>query len=291
MTESRTAAVVLFLGLALAGTAGPARAQYYLPGMSGAPTAENIQGITVAGKGSVVAKPNLFEIDLELAASSELTADAIVKYRDGRRRLRDAFTGLKLANVAVDERGLLVDQKGMMNPYNFNQFQPGMRQKTEVQLSRKLVVRASNVRAMDEDGVLQLVSKLLDTAQDAGAQVGARVQYNPYYYNPEAQLNTALVRFVVDDFDKLQEAAYEQAIVDARARAQRLARLSGVTLGPVVAVREVTVPGERGPRGDDETPRKRLETSRFQDVPVRVELMVRFEVLPNNEAKGRAPDR
>ena len=290
MTEMRTAATVLFLALACA--AGPARAQYVLQGPSGAPAAENIQGITVVGKGSVVAKPNLFEIDLELAASSELTADAIVKYHDARRRLRDAFTGLKLDNVAVDERGLLVDQKGMMNPYYFNQFQPGMRQKTEVQLSRKLVVRVSNVRAMDEDGVLQLVSKLLDTAQDSGAQVGARVQYNPYYgYNPEVQLSTGLVRFVVDDFDKLQETAYEQAIADARTRAQRLARLSGVTLGPVVAVREVTVPGERGPRADDETPKKRLETSRFQDVPVRVELMVRFEVLPNNEAKGRAPER
>ena len=56
--------------------------------------------------------------------------------------------------------------------------------------------------------------------------------------------NNGLVRFVVDDFDKLQEEAYEKAIADARARAERLARLSKVELGPIVAVREIVVPGD-----------------------------------------------
>ena len=108
-----------------------------------------------------------------VSASSELTADAIVKYRDARRKLHDAFTALKLANVAVEERGLLVDQKGTMgNPYFFGGYQPNTRNKTEVQLSRKLVVKGTDIRKMDEDAVLQLVAKLLDVAQDAGGQVG-----------------------------------------------------------------------------------------------------------------------
>ncbi len=94
------------------------------------------------------------------------------------------------------------------------------------------------------------------------------------------RMNQALVRFVLDDIDKLQEEAYEKAIADARTRAQRLARLSQVELGPIVAVREVVVPGETAvpPQDDDDSPRKRLETSRFQAIPVRVELLVRFEV-------------
>src|SRR5947209_292146 len=145
---------------------------------------QNIEGFTVTGRASVMARPNVIEIDLSISSASELTADAIVKYRDARRKLRDAFVALKLGNVAVEERGLLVDQKGMMNnPYFFGGFQPNQRNKTEVQLSRKLVVRGSDIRKMDEDAVLQLAAKLLDVAQDAGGHVGSQQEFNPYFYS------------------------------------------------------------------------------------------------------------
>ncbi len=116
------------------------------------------------------------------SASSELTADAIVKYRDAKQRIRDAFAALKLDNVSVEERGLLVDQKGQMQSPYFFDYQPNTRTKTEVQLTRKLVVKASDIRKMDEEGVLQLVGRLLDVAQDAGGKVGPQNNMNPYYY-------------------------------------------------------------------------------------------------------------
>jgi uncharacterized protein YggE len=280
--------------LALAAAAGSARGQ-----SSGL----NIEGFTVAGKATVMARPDAVEIDLSVSAGSELTADAIVKYRDARRKLRDAFAALKLGNVAVEERGLKVDQKGMQSSPYFFDYQPNQRSKTEVQLSRKLVVRGSEIRKMDEDAVLQLVAKLLDVAQDAGGHVGPETQ-NDYYSWRWGSQGNSLVRFVVDDFDKLEEQAYEKAIADARARAQRLARLSKVELGPIVAVREILVPGDapntpddspyyyRPPQQkDDDRPRKRLETSKFQDIPVRVELLVRFDINTKAEAKGRTAER
>jgi uncharacterized protein YggE len=289
MKTSRIAALVV--ALACAGSAPPAPAQFFEQGF-GMPTAgPNIEGFTVAGKGYVAAKPNLVEVDLEVNASSELTADAIVKYRDAKRRIRDAFSALKLANVTIDERGLLVDQKGMMqSPYYFD-YQPNTRNKTEVQLARKLVVKGSEIRKLDEEGVLQLVGRLLDVAQDAGARVGAQNNYNPYYYYRYNQGPTGLVRFVLEDFDKLQDEAYEKAIADAKARAERLARLSRVELGPIVAVREIAVPGDSTGSSGDEMPRKRLETTKFQEIPVRVELLVRFEVLPKPGVKGQAAER
>jgi uncharacterized protein len=282
MTKPLIAAVaILFVCL---GNARPARAQFWPQNNMTSP-AENIEGFTVVGKAFAAAKPNLVEIDLDVSASSELTADAIVKYRDAKRRIHEAFTALKLKNIGVEERGLLVDQKGMMqNPY-FWGGQPNTRTKTEVQLTRKLVVTASNIRTMDEDGVLQLVGKLLDVAQDSGGKVGGQNNFNPYYYNPYQNNSSGLVRFVLDDFDKLQEEAYEKAIADARARAVRLARLSGVDLGPIVAVREVVVPGDRAASADDELPRKRLEVGKFQEIPVRVELLVRFEVHSKSAKK------
>jgi uncharacterized protein len=292
MSKSGIAALGLALACSLGGGAGSARGQYYggNSGMTG--PLDNIEGFTVAGKAIVLARPDVVEIDLSVSAGSELTADAIVKYRDARRKLRDAFAALKLGNVAVEERGLLVDQKGAMNNMYFFGYQPNQRNKTEVQLSRKLVVRGSDIRKMDEDAVLQLVARLLDVAQDAGGHVGPQQEdFNPYYYRWNQQ-NTGLVRFVLEDFDKLQEEAYEKAIADARARAARLARLSKVELGPIVAIRELSVPADLPPQGsDDDRGRKRLETSRFQEIPIRVELLVRFEVITKGNGKGRTAER
>jgi uncharacterized protein YggE len=291
MTESRIAAVVLCL--TLTGAVGPARAQYFPMGMSGQSSAGDIQGVTVAGKAAIAASPNLVEIDLEVSSASELTADAIVKYRDAKRRLHDAFAALKLDDVAVEERGLLVDRKGMMpNPY-FGGMPSTSAAKTEVQLTRKLVIKCSNIRGMEEDRLLQLIAKVLDVAQDAGARVGKQIDLNRYYYYGINPQNEGLIRFVVDDYDKLQEEAYEKAIADARARAERLARLSRVELGPIVAVREALVPADRitpNP-ADDEGPRKRLETSKLQDIPVRVELLVRFEIHPRPAGDGGTPTK
>jgi hypothetical protein len=153
------------------------------------------------------------------------------------------------------------------------------------------VVKAADIRKMDEETVLQLVGRLLDVAQDAGAKVGPQNNMSPYYYYRfgGGGASTGLVRFVVEDFDKIQEEAYEKAIADARTRAERLARLSKVELGPIVAVREVVVPGDRSANAEDEPARKRLETAKFQEIPVRVELLVRFEVHQKAEAKPRNP--
>jgi uncharacterized protein YggE len=293
MTRSNVAVVVLAT-LALAGVTRPARAQFLGAGGGAAP---NLEGFTVAGKGASGARPNRLEIDLEVSAASEMTSDVIVKYRDAKKRLQEAFATLKLGNVTVEERALVVEQKGQaFNPY-FMDTPPARRGKVEVQLTRKLVVNCTNIRGLDEEALLQLVAKLLDVAQDAGGKVGGQSEFNPYMYRYGGS-NSALVRFILDDFEALQEKAYQSAIDDARARAGRLARLSGVELGAVAGVREVVVPGEKGETSspnfyygmpattDDEPPRKRIESSRFQEIPIRVELQVRFAAAPP-KAPGR----
>ena len=172
------------------------------------------------------AKPNLVEIDLEVSASSELTADAIVKYRDAKKRIHDAFAALKLDNVAVEERGLLVDQKGQMqNPYFFDD-QPNTRTKTEVQLTRKLVVKAPTSARWTKRPCCSSSASCSTSPRTPAARSAPQNNLNPYYYyRYGSRTTTGLVRFVLEDFDKLQEEAYEKAIADARARAERLARL------------------------------------------------------------------
>jgi uncharacterized protein YggE len=279
MTRSNLAVVAMSLFAFL--VAGPARAQ----------TSGDPDGITVTGKGTASALPNRLEIDLEISAASELSADAIVKYRDAKKRLEDAFAALKLPNVAVEERALAVDQKGQSyNPYYMEM--PAAKQgKVEVQLSRKLVVSCKEVGKLDEEALLQLVARLLDVAQDAGAKIGGNSDYNPYYGRYNSGGN-GLVRFILDDFDALQDKAYEAAVTEAKSRAARLAKLSGVALGRVAGVRELKVPGETVPQqtyimynygstessNDQEVPRKEITSAKFHEIPVQVVLQVRFDV-------------
>ena len=286
----RSSFAIVFLTLALLGTARPASAQYF-GDMFPQANSGNIEGFTVTGKGTVFAKPNRLEIELDISAASELTADAIVKYRDAKKRIEEAFAALKLENVAIEERGLNVGQKGAeMNPYFFD-YSPSRKSKVEVELTRALVVKCSDIRKLDEEALLQLVAKLLDVAQDAGGRVGGQSNYNPYYYNRFNNSSSGLVKFILDDFESLEEEAYEKAVTDASARAKRLAKLSKVTLGPVTAIRESASSSQPGAPEDRPGAKKRLESAKFQEIPVKVELTVRFDVAGARGGNGKGGDR
>ncbi|WP_337174078.1 SIMPL domain-containing protein [Paludisphaera sp.] len=252
------------------------------------------EGLSVVGKGSARAKPTAAEIDLDVSATAELTGDAIVKFRDAVKRVRDAFAALKLPDVAIEERGPAVSQKGAaFNPYMGMDMGARAKTRTEVQLSRKLVVKVSGIESMEEEAVLQLVGRLIDVAQDAGAQVGPRVDpYTAYRY--DISTNSSLVRFVVEDYDKIREEAFAKAAADARAKAERLARLNGVELGAVQSVREnadaqpqqrVYIYNFQDQSGDADEQRERLTSPKFQAVPIQVELSVRFAITPVAGAK------
>ena len=256
MSKSSIAAVVLVAGAAR--RVGPARAQFFGPN-AGVGRGREHRGLHGRRQGDGRGQAEPVEIDLEVSAASELTADAIVKYRDARRKLQEAFTALKLGNVAVEERGLLVDQKGQADqPLLLRLLSPTTRTKTEVQLSRKLVVNGDR-HPQDGRGGRAPARRQAARRRPGRRRPGRRRRTTsiPTTTDRYNQQNSGLVRFVLDDFDKLQEEAYEKAIADARTRAERLARLSRVELGPIVAVREVVVPGEtatsrRGQDDDDE---------------------------------------
>jgi hypothetical protein len=68
---------------------------------------------------------------------------------------------------------------------------------------------------------LDTVGDVLDAAVEAGAN------------------NVWGVSFGLDNTDALEEQAREKAVADARARAESLAKLNGVTAGDVIAISEV----------------------------------------------------
>ena len=57
----------------------------YMPG------ARSTDGIAVYGTGELSARPNMVEIDLHVSGKAELTGDALVKYRDSKKRVLEAL--------------------------------------------------------------------------------------------------------------------------------------------------------------------------------------------------------
>ncbi len=109
-------------------------------------------------------------------------------------------------------------------PYFFDSM-PTRKAKTEVQLTRKLVIKCSDIRKLDEEACAAARRQAARRRPGRGGKVGATVDpYQAYYYGRYNQSN-GLVRFILDDYDKLEEEAYGKAIADAEARAQRLAEV------------------------------------------------------------------
>src|SRR5947209_8179241 len=72
--------------------------------------AEQQQGITVSGTGTVKSKPTEVEIGAMVSGEAELTNDAMVKYRDAKKRAVAAIEGLKIKDMAIESNGVSINQ-------------------------------------------------------------------------------------------------------------------------------------------------------------------------------------
>src|SRR5438876_2278701 len=100
-------------------------------------------GITVSGTGEVKAKPSAVEIGATLNAEAELTADALVKYRDARKKATAALDALKLSNLVLDTEGVTINQA--VDPAQQQRVMQGMpagpATKQKVEVSEKMTLR------------------------------------------------------------------------------------------------------------------------------------------------------
>ncbi|HUY32129.1 MAG TPA: SIMPL domain-containing protein [Pirellulales bacterium] len=257
-------------------------------------------GISVYGTGETSAKPDLVEISLRANATAELTADALVKYKDTKRRTLEAFEKLKLEKLEVEEQGVSLANQG-----SAEQMQMAMRGmmgtgsgKSQVQISSSLHLRLSGIHDLSAEEVLETVGTLLDAAKDAGAEIGptaAEVNMAWRYGNVPDE---TLVRFIINDLDKLREQAYENAVADARTRAERLAKLNGVKLGRVLGVQEMHVSADDArqvvynpygrPQHPSGKPRKpHIASETFNEIPFQVKLLVRFAIEPEADKTAK----
>ena len=272
------------------------------PAVGQLPVPTTNDGIAVYGHGEAFTRPNLVEIDLNVSGKAELTGDALVKYRDAKKRVLDALDKLKLKNLSIDERSLTVSSGNTTDPNRFNNM-PQTVGKNQIEVSSVLRARLKDIREVPPEELLKTVGKLLDVAQDAGVTIGpsaAEIMRNMRFGNYTN--NSAAVRFVVADLIEVREKVYEQAVADARSRANRLAKLNQVKLGAALSVQEIAVSGDRlqqgqainvnlygaaAPTNEEEKEEPRVASTTLSGIPVQVRLLVRFAILSPDPATAQ----
>ncbi len=257
-------------------------------------------GISVYGTGELASKPNWVEIDLTVSGKAELTGDALVKYRDAKKRVQEALERLALPELTTEEIGLSISAGSSLEQQQ--RAMNGMPQaptKTQIEVSSVLRVRMKGIRDTSPDDLLKTVGKLLDVAQDSGVAVGpsAAEMMQAMRYGNQHGSTTVPVRFVVADLSELREKAYELAVADARSRATRLAKLNAVKLGTALSVQEILVAGDPplaqamqhsvGASAQEATEQPRVSSSSLSGIPVQVRLLVRFAIQPLDPATAQ----
>jgi uncharacterized protein YggE len=264
---------------------------------AGAQFLQSEPGITVEGSGEARSTPDVVEINLKLTARAELTDDAVVKHRDARKRALETFKALKLDNLKLEDKDLSLrpgNAQEMMQMM-WNGMPSSQNKRTQIEVHSTLRARLVDVAKVPTEELMSTIGKLLDAAQDSGAGLGMSDSdmMMMRYYGYGGMQNSSLVKFIVTNISEIREQAYDLAVADARKRAERLARLNGVKLGPVLAVDELTT-GRSSPYfympdvGDTKENQEEVMAETLSGGHVRIKLRVRYAIEPAGAAEKTA---
>jgi uncharacterized protein len=251
-------------------------------------------GIVVRGSGSATGRPTQIEMSATLSSEAELAADAMVKFRDAKKRALAAIAGLKNPDLSILPGGVSVGSGADANTQMMimrGMAVPNTPQKVRLTETSRIVL--AHADKLEPDELLDKLLKILDVAKDAGFQIGPAPASNYYEMQIRAQEGgegSATVSFKLPDSTALREKAYESAIDDARTKAQKLAELSRAKLGRIVSVHEegsgksdsniasmlMYFNGALGNKGNAED--KSLSNATSGDLTLHVNLTVQFEM-------------
>jgi uncharacterized protein YggE len=169
-----------------------------------------VEGVQVTGTGSASGDPDVVVLSMGVVAQEKNLEEAHAAAAFAMQQVLDS---LKISGVA--ENDIQTTQFSIRPVYNYVNSQRILQ---GYEVSNIVSVK---VRDMDK------TSPVIDNAVTAG---GKWIQVNS-------------ISFTIDDPEELQTQAREEAMKDARAKAQTLAALGGVTLGAPVSISETAGSG------------------------------------------------
>ncbi len=239
-------------------------------------------GISVSGTATVKAKPTEIDIVGIVTGEGELANDASVKFHDTKKKALAALDNLKNSDLSVESEGSdihdSVDPQQQMRMMQGQSTEPP---KVRTQISERLTLKLKNADKLDPDKLMETVLKLVDTSRDAGLTIGPAPVTNVYQWQMQQQNGgggggESLVQFKIPDTTELQTQACKEAIADARAKAQRIADLTGVKLGKVLSVHDYSAT-DSAPGGNHAVDKEAVSSS-IGDIPITVHVQVQFEI-------------
>jgi uncharacterized protein YggE len=171
------------------------------------------QVITVVGQGSTRVEPDIARVSVGVETSAETIAEAVAQNEAQMQAILAALAEAGIAGKDIQTTNFSISLDRYPEPVA----RTGEEQAPAVYRVSNMV----NVTIRD----LEMVGTVLDAVIEAGAN------------------NIWGVSFTVDDPSEAQSEARADAVANARERAEALAELSGVGLGPVMAVSEVLTGG------------------------------------------------
>jgi uncharacterized protein YggE len=187
--------------LLLAVLAGMVGLLYARPATAQTVGVPGMRQVTVVGRGEVKGKPDTATIQIGVETEAAVAKDALAKNTDEATALQ-----AKLKELGVAEADIQTSNFSIYPTYGTDG-----RQITGYHVSNSVVVK---IRALDKAGTLL----------DQVVQVGAN--------------SVSSISFSVDDPKALLSQAREQAMQDARARAELLAKAGGAAVGDVLVITE-----------------------------------------------------
>jgi len=167
--------------------------------------------ITVVGQGSVRMSPDIAQISIGMETSAETVGEAVAENEAQMEEILAALTA-----AGIDEK----DIQTMNYSIQLDRYPETLPRVESSSAEPAPVYRVSNMVTVTVRD-LESVGDVLDAVIEAGAN------------------NIWGISFTLDDPTTAQSEARSKAIEDAQARAEALADLSGVALGPVMSISEV----------------------------------------------------
>lgn len=247
------------------------------------------EGITVLGVGRSEAAPDTAELIGVVTGDAELAADAAIKFQDNKRRAVDAIEALALEGLSIKGEGFTVTTAS-----GADQMQMIMRGQTpdpnaaQVRVSERLKITLSGVDAMSEEALSEAITHIIDACKDSGVTLGSAIT-SMIEMQLRGNKPQPLAIFRLSDPGAVQDQAYEAAMADARANAQRLADLAGVKLGRITSVAQTQGPSDEEGGGRSamiammyglagKTKDIKPSSDSFTAIPVTINLQVHFEI-------------
>ncbi len=177
----------------------------YVSSAVGASSNSEPQGISVTGEGRASAAPDIVVLSLGVSAKASTVKAANSEVQEAMSDLLDSLKG-----DGVQEKDIQTSSFSIYPEYDYRNDE---RILTGYRVSHMLQVK---VRDVDK------VGEVIDDAVEAGGDL----------------LQVQNISFAIDDTTALRSDAREEAMADARAKAEELASLAGVSLGKPTYITE-----------------------------------------------------